>query len=241
MKTARSILVWVLVLLFCVGCSSSGVKVAKPTIDYPPYCGVFLKLVGKDMKEILPALGLNSEDFRDETHTGRGYVLNNPVEYLGHTFEMRLETTVGDSGSQYVHKIVYLLWDETPEVGAQTVTDLRDQLLKGYGASYNPPKYSNGNYGQEETREPSPLNTLDKTELLDRFTEEGGYFTDMEWLLSTDVSQLPSEMLSLWRQPPTCVTAQLRAGYPTQENGKTVVLTQLTFGLSYSYRAPDNA
>lgn len=236
MKKARVILIWALVLLLCAGCSSSGAKVAKPSIDYPPYCGEFLKVVGKDMKEVLPALGLTAEDFRDETQTGGWYILNQNVEYLGQTFEMRLATTAGKDGARYVQELVYSLREESPEAGAQTVTDLRDQLLKGYGTAYNAPKYADGNYGEEETREPSPLNTMDKAALLEQFTADGGYSESLQWLLSTDVSNLPKEALSLWSDPPTCVTGVLETVYPVAEDGKTVVLTQLTFGLSRDYR-----
>lgn len=234
MKKARIILGWILILLLCAGCSGSGTKVATPTIEYPAYCSEFLEVVGQDMDTVLAAMGLTVADLQNE---GSWYVLTKPVEYLGHTFEMRLNTVAINADSRYVHSVVYLLYDETPEAGVQTVTDLRDQLLEGYGPAYNAPKYSNGNYGVEETNPPSPLNTLDQTALLEQFTKEDGYSTGMEWLLSTDVGQLPEETASMWRgESPTCITGELVTAYPAQEDGKNVVLTKLTYGLSRSYR-----
>lgn len=231
------------VALLCAGCAGSGVKVAKPTIDHPPYCDAFLKTQGKPLNEVLSAMGLKAEDFTDKTKESQGYILNEPVDFLGHEFELRLEVLDKDAESEAVIAAYYILKAETPEAGAEITADLRDKLLKGYGAAYNGARSYSGNVSTDETNPPSPLNKYTKEELLNLFTEdENGGRTSLEWLLSVDLSHIPQEVQDAvaYGMPNTCITATLSADYPvtdTPENGQTpYVLIRLVYGLSRSYR-----
>lgn len=244
MKKFRILLALMLALVLCAGCAGSGAKVAKPTIDHPPYCAEILEMLGKPLSEVLPALGLKAEDFTDNIKNGRWYILNEPVDFLGYKFELRLSVHGKDAESAAAVAVCYILKAETPEVGAEITTDLRDKLLKGYGKAFNGAKHYSGNYEVEATNPPSPLNTYTKEDLLKRFTEDdnptGG---SLEWLLSVDLSNVPSELLDATAYAglrATCITATLSAAYPVTdvpESGETPhALIRLVYGLSHSYR-----
>lgn len=242
MRKVKVLLALMLALVLCAGCAGSGAKVAQPTIDHPPYCDAFLKNQGKPLNEVVSAMGLKAEDFSKKD---LDYIYNEPVEFLGHKFELRL-VTVGKEENAAVSTAIYILKAQTPEAGAEITADLRDKLLKGYGAAYNGAKYSSGNYGENETNPPSPLNTYTKEDLLKKFTEDdNGGRASLEWLLSVDLSHIPQEVLdaTAYGMPCTCITATLSADYPVTdvpESGETPhVLIRLVYGLSRSYRAPD--
>lgn len=240
MKKFRIFLVCVVVLVLCAGCSSTEVKVAQPTIDHPPYCEAFLKVQGKPLGEVLPALGLKAESFTHDENKPQ-YILNEPVEFLGYEFEMQLLTQWYGFGpeSETVIAACYILKAETPEAGAEIVADLRDKLLKGYGAAYNGRKYYSAIPDIKSTSPPSPLNKYTKEDLLSEFTEGSGGRVRLEWLLSVDLSHIPQQVQFVESYPYTCITATLSGEYPvtdTPENGQTpYVLIQLNYALSHSY------
>lgn len=241
MKKLKVFLVWLVVLVLCAGCSSSGVKVAQPTIDHPPYCDVILKSLGEPLNEVLPALGLEAEAFTYEENKN-AYILNEPIDFMGYKFEMQLLVDFVAITTPVVIAARYVLKVETPESGAQIVADLRDELLKGYGAAYNGSKYYFGKVGPVETNPPSPLNNYTKEDLLNLFMAEGGGGrASLEWLLSVDLSHIPLQVLDEVSNGKlyTCITATLSGDYPVTdipENEQLpYVLIQLNYGLSRSY------
>lgn len=230
MKRIRIVLALFLVVLTCAGCASSGVQVSKPNVDYPPYCEAFLNVVGQSVQEVISAVGLTVEDFQDDTKNG-WYILKEPVEYMGLSFEMRISVAHhGEEDKRYAHAICYLNRQEDVNIGAETVIDLRDKLVKGYGKPYNP-------FAGKKEQEKRPLEGYDKDALFKLFAEkENGHNVGLDWLLSVDVDKVPKEVMDDYKLPPTCITAALRTSYPVIENEKTFVLTRLDFGLSNSYQ-----
>ena len=194
MNKLRTLLALMLALVLCAGCAGSGAKVAQPTIDHPPYCKEFLEVAGKPFEEVLAHMGLSLDDF---TLDNGDYIYQKPISYLGLTFQMQIHP-VKDT----VSTLNYSLYEDSFADGAKAAVGLRDALINGYGSPYQAPKYSDGNYGQDETRPLSSFATMDVATLEEKLSAEedfysgdAGYGGSLTWLLSVDLSHLSKEEL----------------------------------------------
>lgn len=225
-----------LMSLLVVGCSKPSVNVATPTIDHPPYCKEFLEVAGKPFEEVLTHIGLTVDDF---TLDNGDYVYQQPITYEGLTFQMKLHPF-----KDVVSSIYYVLYEDSFADGAKAAIGLRDTLLNGYGSPYRIPKYSAGNYGQDETWPLSDFATMDVATLEEKLSAEEdfitgdvGYGGSLTWLLSVDLSHLSEEELGMWpSQTPSCITATLNVTAPIEDNPAGIVYIGLKYGLSYEYR-----
>lgn len=219
-----ALLIAILLLFCCVGCAPSN---AQPKVENPPYYEAVYSNLGQNLDTVVTAMGLRAEDFTE-------WVLpwiwryKDTVSYQGYDFMMILE-----ANNDRVTAIKYVLfYDNAPEEAAAAVIDLREKL-EGYGEPYDSRKYSSDT-------EPFPMETVTREELEKDFSDpEAGRALGLQWILSTDLSNVPLDA-DASRQP-TCISVMYEAGYP-DESGKEEgvdnrVCIALTYGLSYAYVA----
>lgn len=220
--------------ILCAGCANSGVPIAKPTIDHPQYCDEILKALGKDVSSAVAQIGLTMDDF---TYENGHYDLNESVDFLGYSFQMRLKV-INNGDKLYLTGVYYILMEDTYESGAAATIDLRDKLKNGYGATYDAPKYLGGNYTQDEKKEKSSLENIEKATLIEKYTEtKGGYMEGMQWLLSIDVENLLKEMPDdgFVNDKPSCIAAEFMTSNAIADEPEGMVLIRLFYGFSNAY------
>lgn len=221
-KIGIALFMAVALLLGCTGCAPSN---AQPKVENPPYYEAVRANLGNSRDTVISAMGLNTGDFTEWMFPWV-WCYKDTVSYLGYDFMMVLEAQ-----NDQVTAVKYVLYmDNRPEEAAAAVIDLR-QKLEGYGTPYDSRKYS------EDKK--LPLQEITEEELVARFSDpEGTAGLNLEWILSTDVPDMP-ESAAGSRQH-TCVSVQYMVGYP-DESGKAEGIDQrvciaLTYGLSYSYK-----
>lgn len=191
-----------LVLLFlCAGCGEN--KTEKK--DYPPYYETVKGLFGQNIETVITAMELKTEDF---TYEHPLYSYNQPVQYLGHDFTMRL--TVNGEGN-CVNVMFTILVEDDPEKAANTTLDIRDKLMALYGESETN-KYHDGR-PQLETMTYDALYT-------ELSNDENAGSKGLQWILGKETGPAKKDSSLIF----TCA-------YPVAGNDSRATLIRLVYTL----------
>lgn len=215
-------LMYIIYLLFCVGCSEEKENSVSSPPPYPPYAEEVCGVLGQDMESVLTKIGLSADDFVYESGS---YYLKETVEFCDYAFRMRI-TTYRDFSDNLVQGIGYVLeYKGEPENAAKAVITIREKLLTGDGLVRPNPAAKDQKLELEE---------ITYEDLVKIFNDRE-WSAGLGWVLSTDLSAVPTEVLESTYSP-TCISLRYQVGYPNAgeeaKGGNGTVYITLDYGLT---------